>query len=210
MDECESFWAGEFGDNYTDRNSGRELVEIRKDFFRLVLDEDFNYDSDAVIEFGANRGVNLQALHELGAHQDLMTAVEVNASACAELKKALPGVDVHNSSMFDIKPPRIKRQLVLTMGLLIHLPPHRIDWAYDIIFEHCAPGGLVMMTEYFAPTETEVSYRGNSGKLWRRDYGGDFRNRFLDKLELVDYGFVSKYDPIIPMDDVNYWIFEKV
>lgn len=240
-DECEEFWSGEFGDEYTKRNEKHELLAARVDFFRTVLggieameqfdtatvlkilaskDDIFRSESNRVsnnlrdtqikvIEFGANIGMNMRALENIGFKYRDMRAIEINKSACEALQK-LPGLQVVNASMFDMPAnPTEQYDLVLSMGLLIHIPPERLEQAYDLLFAYCKPDGHVLMTEYFAPTPTEVPYRGESGKLWRRDYGGDFLRRYGNDVEMMDYGFVSKDDPIMPMDDVNFWLIEK-
>jgi hypothetical protein len=48
----------------------------------------------------------------------------------------------------------------------------------------------ILMVEYFNPTPTEIDYRGHAGKLFKRDFAGDFIDQFgKDKVSVVDYGF---------------------
>ena len=56
----EEFWAGDFGDDYIDRNKSERLLASNLSFFVKAL----NYAEpvDSVIEFGANVGMNLKAL----------------------------------------------------------------------------------------------------------------------------------------------------
>jgi hypothetical protein len=59
----EQFWAGQFGDDYTDRNTGARWVASNLALFSRILAATVGVRS--VIEFGANRGLNLLALRQL-------------------------------------------------------------------------------------------------------------------------------------------------
>ena len=61
--EQEDFWAGEFGDDYINRNQGKKLLASNLNFFNRSLQNIGNIES--CIEFGANIGMNLQALNLL-------------------------------------------------------------------------------------------------------------------------------------------------
>ena len=56
----ENFWAGQFGDDYIDRNKSDQLLASNLDYFSKSLKLARNIDT--VIEFGANIGMNLKAL----------------------------------------------------------------------------------------------------------------------------------------------------
>ena len=58
--EQESFWAGEFGTAYIDRNQGDALLAANLDFFSKALRGARGIKS--CMEFGANIGMNLRAL----------------------------------------------------------------------------------------------------------------------------------------------------
>ena len=61
--EQESFWAGEFGNEYIARNTGQQLLAYNLDFFVRAMRQAHGVSS--VIEFGANVGMNLKALQLL-------------------------------------------------------------------------------------------------------------------------------------------------
>ncbi|MEM6557854.1 MAG: pseudaminic acid biosynthesis-associated methylase, partial [Pseudomonadota bacterium] len=57
--EQETFWAGEFGTDYIDRNRGDQLLASNLNFFAKALAHARSLGS--VVEFGANIGMNLKA-----------------------------------------------------------------------------------------------------------------------------------------------------
>ena len=58
--EQEAFWAGEFGNEYIQRNQGDALVAANLGLFAKALSMTRGVQS--CIEFGANIGLNLKAL----------------------------------------------------------------------------------------------------------------------------------------------------
>ena len=62
--------------------------------------------------------------------------------------------------------------------------------------------------EYYNPTPVEVTYRGNTGKLFKRDFAGELLDKYSD-LELVDYGFIYHRDNCFPQDDITWFLMEK-
>lgn len=66
----------------------------------------------------------------------------------------------------------------------------------------------ILIAEYYNPVPVEVSYRGNSGKLFKRDFAGEMLDRYSD-LQLLDYGFSYRRDPQFPTDDINWFLLEK-
>src|SRR5262245_45759404 len=94
--EQESFWAGDFGTEYSKRNQGAELLASNLAFFSEAL-RSAKVPKDC-IEFGANVGMNLRALKLLYPQQQQF-AIEINASAAAELRKILPSENVFQVSL---------------------------------------------------------------------------------------------------------------
>jgi hypothetical protein len=58
--EQEEFWAGEFGTQYIYRNKSKSLLASNLNFFGNILKNASKISS--CLEFGANIGMNLQAL----------------------------------------------------------------------------------------------------------------------------------------------------
>src|SRR5437588_12854791 len=74
--EQEEFWAGAFGTDYIRRNMGSSLLAANLGLFAQALR--MTRPPRDVIEFGANIGMNLQALKLLYPDQQQF-AIEINA-----------------------------------------------------------------------------------------------------------------------------------
>ena len=64
----------------------------------------------------------------------------------------------------------------------------------------------IVLAEYFSVEPEERVYRGQSGLLFKRDFGGFFLDRFPD-LTLVDYGFFWRR--ATGLDDLTWWALRK-
>lgn len=201
LTEQERFWQGEFGDDYVDRNDGERHVASATAFFAQALRRAGRLDS--LLELGTNRGLNLQALHRL-LPDAALHGVELNAKAQA-IAQSLGIAEVWHGSLFDY-PVHQPVDLAFTRGVLIHLPPELLPKAYAKLYE--ASRRYVLVAEYYNPSPVEVSYRGHTGKLFKRDFAGEMLDRYED-LSLVDYGFVYRRDPSFPTDDITWFLLEK-
>jgi pseudaminic acid biosynthesis-associated methylase len=199
--EQETFWQGEFGDAYVDRNDGEAVIAANLALFAKALGRAGRIDS--LVEFGTNRGLNLIALNRLLPHCRL-AGVEINAKAHAAAS-ALNIADVWQGSVFDY-PVSEPFDLALIKGVLIHLAPERLAEAYAKL--HAASRRFILVAEYYNPSPVEVSYRGHAGKLFKRDFAGEMLDLYPD-LRLADYGFCYRRDPVFPMDDITWFLLEK-
>lgn len=197
MHETEQFWADEFGDDYTIRNMGR--VKNNIGFFAKIAR--YMDDPETVLEFGAGAGENIKALKSIWP-EALYHAVEINSVACMKLAE-IEHIMVNCDSIYTAQMP--KADLVLTKGLLIHIPPEHIEQAYAKIYEHARK--YILLCEYYNPTLVAVPYRGHAGRLWKRDFAGDMLDKYRD-LRLVEYGFVYNRDNL-PQDDITWFLMEK-
>lgn len=201
LSEQEKFWQGDFGNQYVERNVGQPLVATNLAMFAKALSRAAGIES--LVELGTNAGNNLQALHQLLPRCQLF-GVEINDSACAQAR-ALDIAQIWHGSLFDF--PRERRyDLTLSKGVLIHLAPELLPTAYAQLYE--LSQRYILIAEYYNPAPVEVSYRGNSGKLFKRDFAGEMLDRYAD-LHLLDYGFVYHRDPQFPADDVTWFLLEK-
>jgi len=198
----ESFWAGRFGTEYINRNTGAALLASNLAFFSQALRSTQRLDD--CIEFGANIGMNLKALRFLYPHQQ-QYAVEINADAVAELRTILPMTNVYQASILDFTPQRTY-DLVLVKGVLIHINPDYLAQVYEVL--HSVTGRYLLVCEYYNPTPVQVPYRGHSDRLFKRDFCGELLDRYPD-LSLIDYGFVYRRDPTFPQDDITWFLVEK-
>lgn len=199
--EQEDFWAGEFGNEYIGRNEGQSIVAGNTALFASILQKTHGVDS--VIEFGANIGLNLCALKRL-LPEATFAGVEINAKAATQLRQ-LGFVDVSHQSILDY-PAQARHDLVLTKTVLIHIAPEQLPSVYDKLYASSAR--YICIAEYYSQNPVEITYRGHSGKLFKRDFAGDMLNRFPD-LSLAGYGFVYQKDPMFPLDDITWFLLEK-
>jgi len=200
--EQEAFWAGEFGNEYIERNQGAELVAANLALFAKVLARTRNVSS--VLEFGANRGLNLMALHHLLPGASL-SAIEINEKAVGELEKLGCLETIYHKSILDFVPDQ-PRDFSFIKGVMIHLDPEVLPQVYDLLYRSSRRYILVM--EYYNPTPVEISYRGHSDKLYKRDFAGEMLDRFPD-LQLMDYGFCYERDYRFPNGDCTWFLMEK-
>lgn len=196
----EAFWAGEFGDAYSQRNRGEQLLSANVMMFSRILARTGPIAS--VIEFGANIGMNLLAFRNLLPSVQL-AGVEINPTAVAELAK-IPGIAIHNASILELEVTQTY-DLSLIKGVLIHIAPDRLSDVYDRLYG--ASSRFVLVAEYYNPTPVELPYRGHSGKLFKRDFAGEMLDRF-PHLKLVDYGF-EYHRAAFPQDDITWFLMEK-
>lgn len=200
--EQESFWAGEFGNDYIERNKGSDLLASNLAFFSKALSSASAPQS--CIEFGANIGMNLRALRLLFPTMD-QHAIEINATAATELKNILPSDNIYQTSILDFAPSRTW-DLALIKGVLIHINPEFLPQVYDSL--HRAAGRYLLVCEYYNPSPVAVPYRGHTERLYKRDFCGEIMDRHPD-LKLVDYGFAYQRDPNFPQDDITWFLMQK-
>ncbi len=200
--EQEIFWAGNFGDNYSKRNSLEKILSSKIHFFKKVL-SDLN-DLNICLELGANIGSNLLAIKKIRPEIQLH-GVEINQSAYQKLASLNLCESTHNKSLLEFKEINLA-DLVFTMGVLIHIGPNELDEAYDSIY-NCTKR-YILLCEYYSPSPTSVEYRGYSNKLFKRDFAGEMLDKYND-LKLVNYGFSYKRDLNHPLDDITWFLMEK-
>lgn len=199
--EQEAFWAGEFGDQYIDRNLSNKEMGARLALFAKIMARTTGVES--TIEFGANIGNNLRMLHQLFPSMEL-AAIELNDKAAAALND-WGKAKVYHQSIFDFEPD-YPRDLAFVSGVLIHIHPDVLPRVYDLLY-HTAKR-YVCLIEYYNPSPMEVPYRGHRGRLFKRDFAGEMLERFSN-LHLLDYGFVYRHDPNFPLGDLTWFLMEK-
>lgn len=199
--EQEAFWAGEFGDKYTDRNKGAQIVAGNIALFSKILKNMTLPRS--VIEFGANTGLNLHALKQLLPKAEF-TALEINTKAIETLKRIELVTPVHTSILDFI--PEKTFDLTLIKGVLIHINPGELPAVYERLYK--STGKYLVIAEYYNPTPIAVPYRGHEDRLFKRDFAGEIIDTYSD-MKLVDYGFSYHRDPAFPQDDFNWFLLEK-
>lgn len=204
--EQEIFWSGEFGDQYIERNACTQgFVAPAIGLYAKILSKTAGIQS--VIEFGSNVGINLKAIKTLLPAVNT-AAIEINHKAVEALKKDVffdNGLEVFETSILDYEPIKTYH-LVLISGVLIHVNPDELQSVYDKLYRSCSK--YICICEYYNPTPVEIPYRGHGGKLFKRDFAGEFLDKYPD-CKLVDYGFQYHRDPVFPRDDGTWFLLEK-
>lgn len=201
--EQENFWAGEFGNQYINRNEGKAILASKIGNFAKILNCIPGGDIRTCVEFGSNIGLNLRALTLL-LPELKATAVEINERAAAICGK-IPNVSVVNDSIYNFSSDE-QYDLTFTSGVLIHINPDKLVEVYDKLYNNSKR--YILISEYYNPTPVEVNYRGNTDKLFKRDFAGEFMDRFSD-VNLINYGFVYHRDKQFPYDDSTWFLMEK-
>ena len=200
--EQETFWAGSFGTEYINRNQGANLLASNLALFNQALRS--AHKPESCIEFGANIGMNLRALKLLYPSQQQF-GIEINIDAASELRKHLPSENFFQTSILDFSPQHAF-DLVLIKGVLIHMNPEYLPQIYETLYQ--STGRYLLVCEYYNPTPVQITYRGHSDRLFKRDFCGEILDRYSD-LRLVDYGFSYHRDPNFPQDDITWFLIEK-
>ena len=193
----EQLWAGDFGAAYIDRN--RVLDERRATFW---VDLITGAGIRSVLEIGCGQGANLKPIAALLDPHDVW-GVDVNEDALALARLHAPGVNVVASRARRLPFRDDLADLAFTVGVLIHQPETTLPIVMAEIVRCSAR--FVLWAEYHAPATEEVPYRGESGALYRRDYGAIYRELFPE-LSLVREGFLSPEDGF---DRVTWQLLEK-
>ena len=199
--EQQSFWTGDFGNEYITRNRDQAGLANNTSLFATILARARLINT--ALEFGANIGMNLMALKTLLPKAKL-SGVEINKVAFEELSK-IPEVQAYHSSIEDFEPTQ-NVDLAFTKTVLIHINPRSLNVVYEKLYS-CS-NRYVLLVEYYNPTPIEVCYRGHTGKLFKRDFAGEMLAQYPD-LRLIDYGFVYHRDYFY-QDDVTWFLMEKI
>lgn len=206
MEEQGKVWAGEFGDQYTDRNK----IDWRNNLplWRDVLSEfSLAYPNYSILEVGCNRGHNLRALiHQAcgyGKWRDKIIGVDLNRKALKIAKSPAGGACQGNALNLSFRDNSF--DLVFTMGVLIHIAPDNLATAIN---EMCRVSNkYVLAIEYHAKEETTITYQGRDNLLWKRDFQAEFLylGPNLNLIRHWEWGTEEK--PFY--DRLDGWLFKK-
>jgi pseudaminic acid biosynthesis-associated methylase len=205
LNEQETFWAGKFGDEYTARNADRKWIDANIDLFSDALAK--AKDVATVLELGCNKGLNLAALEYLDPSMT-MTGIDVNGNALRDMVLMFDDLKLerpymHRSTIVEYN-PIATYDLVFTKGVLIHINPDQLESVYDKMY--ALSNKYILVAEYYNPSPVAIEYRGQYGKLFKRDFAGELIKRH--GLKLVDYGFKYHLGKF-PQDDLCWFLMEK-
>jgi len=207
-------WKSEFGNDYTKRNEiTPDLIEARSNMWFNIF-SNMPSPPGSILEIGAGNGQNMvaigNALTFIAQNQNrpdlrcILHACEPNEQARINLQNNVPYVNAYPDSIYDINLEDGVVDFVFTSGVLIHIPPDQLDKAMAEMYR--VSSKYIYIAEYFSPQCEEIKYRGNDGMLWRNDFGSLFLDKF--KLRVVGYGFYWKR--ITKLDNLTWWLLEKV
>lgn len=198
--EQEQFWAGDFGNDYIERNSSSQLIVSNVANWSRMLRCANGINS--IRELGCNIGLNLSALSMLDPDLEL-SAVEINELAVAKAR-ALGVADISQGTILEkVDLPPV--DLTFTSGVLIHINPDFLSAVYENLVN--LSQRYVLISEYYNPTPVTVEYRGHKDRIFKRDFAGELIEHY--GLKLVDYGFFYRRDNWAPRDDSNWFLLEK-
>lgn len=207
-------WKGQFGDDYAARNQiTPELIEARTTMWVNVLSI-LPEVPKSIMEIGAGNGQNLIAIGNAITYimqntnnhsiKSIISACEPNDQARHNLEQTVPYVNSYSDTIYDINQDDSSYEFVFTSGVLIHIPPDKLDKAISEMYR--VSSKYIFIAEYFAPQCEEIKYRDQEGMLWRNDFAGAFLEKF--KLRVVNYGFLWK--KITRLDNLTWTLMEKV
>ena len=200
--EQENVWANDFGNKYIERNEDEWRLTSAIVFFSKIMAKTSSIAS--VLEFGANIGLNLQAIHAILPKVSL-SAVEINSNAVDKLKNTEYINVFHNSALeYEVEK---EYDFVLTKTFLIHINPEKMPLMYDKIYNSSKK--YICIAEYYNPSPVTIEYRGNSNILFKRDFAGELLDKYND-LKLIDYGFAYHKDNNFFQDDITWFLLEKI
>lgn len=167
------FWNGQFGADYTDRNtfSVEDLDNIysqqygtsRTDMNRFFLD---GLRIERILEVGCNVGNQLRILQHMG--YESLYGIELQNYAVERAKSLCQNINIIQGSAFDIPFKDEYFDLVYTSGVLIHVSPEDIEKALQGIYR--ASRRYIWGFEYFSEEYEEKEYRGNHNVLWKTNF----------------------------------------
>jgi len=202
--EEEAFWAGDFGNDYIQRNKDDALIPGKISLLASALQTTRNVST--CIEFGSNVGLNLKAMKILFPQIE-PHAIEINTNAVKELSKILPAERIFNTSILDWSTPSgMTWDLSMINGVLIHINPDVLPTVYDKLVS--ATNRYLLINEYYNPTPVAIDYRGHSDKLYKRDFAGEIMDRHPD-MKLLDYGFKYHRETNFIFGDGTWFLLEK-
>ena len=180
----EETWSGDFGKEYTDRNTFTpdevdDLYIKNYGISRTQLNSEFldNLELNRILEVGCNVGNQLHVLKKIG-YSDLW-GIELQDYAVEVARKRTSGFNIVKGTAFDIPFKDNFFDLVFTSGVLIHISPDDIDKVLDEMYR--CTNKYIWGFEYYNPDGYHtVTYRGNDNLLWKTNFSKLFLDRFSD------------------------------
>lgn len=197
----ELFWEKDYAKHYIAKNKKFDQKK-GAEAWKLMLKKAKKITS--VLECGCNIGRNIGFLEKV-LPRATKSVIEISKPAFEfvtkkhKLKNAFHGSisDSHFDEQFD---------LVFIIGVLIHIHPKNLLMNMRKLYRHSKR--YILIGEYFNRTPVMINYQGKKNRLFKRDFGKDFLQKY--PVTLVDYGFLwgYRYDKA-GFDDITWWLFQK-
>lgn len=203
MNEQSEVWAGEFGDQYTERNKidHRRHLPIWID---VVSELDPSYHIYSILEVGCNRGHNLKALEDfLRINYSPVVGIDVNEYALSKARRS--GCTVQQGNILNLPFAANSFDLVFTMGVLIHISPDNLPQAVKEMYR--VSRRFILAIEYPAEVEEVVQYHGRDDLLWKRDFSKVFLGAYPEMRVRKHWRWGGEYSSFY--DRLDGWLFEK-
>jgi len=181
----EQVWAGEFGREWTNRNSPT-LDSYSRNYgvSRVKMNEEFlsGQPVDGVLEVGCNQGSQLVFLQKYLKLKHLY-GIDIMPYAVNLAKLLTANINIIGASALDIPFKDGYFDLVFTSGTLIHFHEDDLPRAMAEIYR-CSRR-FIWGFEYYSEKRQEINnYRGQANFIWKEDFCRRYMELFPD-LRLV-------------------------
>jgi ubiquinone/menaquinone biosynthesis C-methylase UbiE len=179
------------GSDYLDRNpkTGAEQDALYLGYFgltRTTMNERFLKDipkDTSILEVGCGSGCELDLLRGMGFTN--LKGVDINPKAVEFCRGK--GLDVVVADAEALPFGDSSFDLVMTNGLLIHIPLEKLEKAMDEIVR--VSREYVLGFEYWRYRFTMVPYRGRDDQMWAGPYLKAYMARPLEKVDSEKYRY---------------------
>jgi len=201
LNEQQNFWANDYALEYIRKNSEFDQRRGIEAWKTMLTRTDL---ISSMLECGCNIGRNLGFLNE-AMPTVKKSVIEISKPAFDFVTSRYSLTEAFHGSIeaSDLSGPF---DLVFTIGVLIHIHPDYLLANMSRMFNYSQK--YILLGEYFNRTPVMLEYQGEKDKLFKRDFGKLFIEKF--PVRLVDYGFLwGHIYNAAGFDDITWWLFEK-
>lgn len=188
-------WAGEFGNQYTDRNM---KIKSRDNFWKMIAQ--FLPEKAWCFEVGCNIGTNLLSLNKFVKNGELW-GCDVNQKAM-DIANSHGDLNIFDADATTLPMDDESVDIVFTCGVLIHLDDKAVERCMKEMLR--ISNNYILMVEYYSDNKESVTYRGIGGLLFKRPYDAILES--IGNVKLVKTGFLGVEEGF---DNCTYWLYRK-